>query len=95
VKIPKEKETIINRRSFRRPELDITEAAKKTRIPRRQGLNPARRPAAKTEKIVDNDILRRSISSLPLRLLLSGPRLTLMELILELELFELEFRPEL
>jgi hypothetical protein len=57
VKIPREKEIIIIMRSLRRPELDITEAARKTRIPRRQGLKPARRPAAKTVKMVDNDIL--------------------------------------
>ncbi len=65
VKIPREKEIIIIMRSLRRPELDITEAARKTRIPRRQGLNPARRPAAKTVIIVDKVILPRSISPLP------------------------------
>ncbi|OQB24411.1 MAG: hypothetical protein BWY13_00818 [Euryarchaeota archaeon ADurb.Bin190] len=62
VNIPAEKKATISTRSRLFPDVESTDAAKKTRIPSRQGLNPATSPAPKTADMLYAEICSRSIS---------------------------------
>jgi len=62
VNIPAEKKATISTRSRLLPEVERTVAAKKTRMPSRQGLNPATSPAPRTTDMLYAEIFFRSIS---------------------------------